>query len=472
MPSGIPPDAEMILFCLPYAGGGASVFRRWPAALRPRIAVRALQLPGRENRYSEPPRIDPDNLARTIAQRADRPYALYGHSMGARLAYEVIRALRRHGAPLPDRLYVGGCHPPHCQDPLVRIAHLPDDGFTAELLALGGTPREVFDHRELRDLVLPVLRSDFTWLARYRHTREPALPIPVVAFAGAADRIAEPTAMLGWAQHTSASFQLHTLPGRHFFLHEEHDRLTRMIAADMLGTRRAPALPDADEVHLYLAALDLLPALTCATGELSTAESHHAAQLLDDADRRRYVGRHVLLRRILRRYGVNVGTTELRTTPQGKPHVSHLSALRFNLSHSDGLGLVAITRNQEVGVDIERLYRTTDHLPLCHGALDDDERGEIDNLPESERAAAALRIWTAKSAILKATGDGEAVKPDRFGFAGQRPGAPWRARVGPDLARLVPWKVTHLPLDGATAAVAVTRPRWRLRFQTITDSIP
>ena len=104
--------AAVKLFCLPHAGAGASAYARWPAAFGASVQVHAIQLPGRENRIRETPSIDPDALAATLAGSAAGPYALFGHSMGARLAFEVVRRLRAAGAPLPEVLYVSGCRAP------------------------------------------------------------------------------------------------------------------------------------------------------------------------------------------------------------------------------------------------------------------------------------------------------------------------------------------------------------------------
>jgi surfactin synthase thioesterase subunit/phosphopantetheinyl transferase len=474
VPAGPSRDAETILFCLPHAGGGPSAFRRWRHVLPSAIAVHAVAFPGREHRLGEPARVQPDAIAEAIARQAgSRPYAVYGHSMGARVAFEVVRALRRRGAPLPVRLYVAGALPPDRCDPLARVARLPDDGFVSELVALGGTRNGMLEHPELRQLLLPLLRTDLNWLAGYRYRDEPPLPVPVVAFAGAGDRVAAPPVMLGWARHTAASFRLHTLPGRHFFCHDELRRLAALITADLLDpTPGVLRLPDDDEIHLWLADLDRLPGACAAHAELSPREADHARRLPYDVRRRRHVGQCVVLRRLLRRYGAPVGTAELPVGVLGKPRVNHPGDLRFSLGRSAGLLLVAVTRGHEVGADIERLDRVTDLDAFCQGALDTDEQAELARLPEPDRPAAALRFWTAKEAVVKASGDGLAVGPDRFGFAGQRPGTPWRARVGPDLARLAPWKVTHLPLDGAVAAVAVTLGTWRMSFATVTDDTP
>ncbi|MGE5828320.1 MAG: thioesterase domain-containing protein, partial [Micromonosporaceae bacterium] len=229
------PDARSILFCLPYAGAGASAFRGWRRAFPAAIDVQPIQLPGRENRIAEAPTFDADSVARAIARRADRPFAIYGHSMGARLGFDVIRALRRSGSPLPVRLYVGGCYPPDVVDSfVVRIARLPDDEFIPGLEEFGGTPAGVLDHPELRELLMPVLRADFAWLDQYRCHEEDPLPVPIVAFAGLADRLVQPGQMEGWARHTSAGFQLHAVPGDHFFLISDVARLRDRITRDFL----------------------------------------------------------------------------------------------------------------------------------------------------------------------------------------------------------------------------------------------
>ncbi|WP_431906344.1 thioesterase II family protein, partial [Micromonospora carbonacea] len=111
--AGSRPQAPVRLFCLPYAGAGASAFRHWQGAFGADVEVLPVQLPGRENRISEDPRFTVADVAAAIAGRADRPYAIYGHSMGGRVGFEVVRALARTGGPLPLRLYVGGGRAPH-----------------------------------------------------------------------------------------------------------------------------------------------------------------------------------------------------------------------------------------------------------------------------------------------------------------------------------------------------------------------
>jgi len=239
-------DAAATLFCLPYAGGGAGAFRAWRQAFPSMVDLQPIQLPGRENRITEPLCIDPEAVAGAIAARADRPYAIYGHSMGARLGFEVIRSLRRRGARLPVRFYVAASRPPDLDEPIVRMADLPDDDFVRGLENLGGTPTGALDFPELRELLLPVLRADFKWIDGYRYEPGAPLDVPIVGFAGLSDASVPPELMGGWDNHTSGGFQLHTAPGDHFFLHSSAAQVTRIILLDLLEAIAPPSTPRGD----------------------------------------------------------------------------------------------------------------------------------------------------------------------------------------------------------------------------------
>jgi surfactin synthase thioesterase subunit len=231
-------DAEVFLYCLPYSGAGASVFRHWSKTLPSAVALCAVRLPGREQRIAEPHDIDPEQIASVIAATADRPYALYGHSLGARVGFEVLKALRRHGAPLPIRFYPAAARPPDVIDPLAAEAvDLPDDQFLALLTERLSAPTDLRDEPELRDLMLPVLRADLGWIHRHRYCPEPPLPVPIVALAGEEDREYGPDEMLGWARHTSSTFQVRTISGDHFFVGTA-EGLTALLADELVGEIR------------------------------------------------------------------------------------------------------------------------------------------------------------------------------------------------------------------------------------------
>lgn len=232
--------ARVLLFCLPFVGGGGAAYRLWDARTPPELGVEPVLLPGRERRLAEPPEFDPATVAAAVLARAgDRPFGLYGHSMGARLGYELTAQLHRRGGRLPLRLAVGGARPPDEVDPVLRIVTLPDEEFARELVAMGGTPPEVLAHPELRELLLPTLRSDFSWLRDVPPPAGDPLPVPIDAYAGDRDDVADAAAMAGWERHTSAGFALHEVPGDHFLIVEPPARLLDRLAADLLGTARA-----------------------------------------------------------------------------------------------------------------------------------------------------------------------------------------------------------------------------------------
>ncbi|MDP9845614.1 thioesterase II family protein [Streptosporangium lutulentum] len=233
------PRAAFRLFCLPYAGAGAGVFHPWPSALAPGVEVVGIQLPGRENRIVEPAEIDLSELATAVADAAaadNRPYALYGHSLGARLAFEVVRLLRRADAPLPVRMYVGAARAPHLSGSAMfdGLSLLSDDELVARVVAGGGVPEAVADEPELLELLLPALRADFTWLDDYVYQPEPPLPVAITAFAGTLDRAVSVEQVAAWEQHTTAGFVLHRIDGDHFFLQDRLTDLTALLTADLM----------------------------------------------------------------------------------------------------------------------------------------------------------------------------------------------------------------------------------------------
>jgi len=212
------------------------MYATWQQAMGSKVGVLPVRLPGREARLNEPLSHSPDEIAAAIADRADRPYGIYGHSMGGRLGFEVVRALYRMGAQRPVRFYPAACRPPDQPDPLSYVVTLSDDEMLDALdEQLGGDQAELREYPELLELFVPVLRSDMEWLAGHRYQPGTPWDIPIAGFAGADDRQPPPWEMHGWARQTTAPFRLHTLPGGHFFLRTATDQLTGLIAADLLG---------------------------------------------------------------------------------------------------------------------------------------------------------------------------------------------------------------------------------------------
>ncbi|SBT39347.1 thioesterase domain-containing protein [Micromonospora auratinigra] len=273
--TGSRPQAPVRLFCLPYAGAGASAFRRWQQGIGPDVEVLPVQLPGRENRISEDPRFTVADVADAIASRADRPYAIYGHSMGGRVGFEVVRELRRTGRPLPLRLYVGGARAPHVTAPSLfdGLSRVDDDELLRRLAEGGGLPAELFDHPELVELLLPLLRADFGRVDGYRYSPGEPLPVPLVAFSGVHDRAVTRAHSAAWAEHTAAGFTLHELDGGHFFLNDRLPDLLAAIRADLTDALAAASAPAPTAGSASVAA----GSASVAGGSASTARSSSSA---------------------------------------------------------------------------------------------------------------------------------------------------------------------------------------------------
>ena len=231
------PQARVTLFCLPYAGGSAAIYRTWVGAAPPALRVVPVELPGRGRRFAEPPFTDIAALVEPLAQAllplAQQPFALFGHSMGALIGFELARRLQRGAAPMPARLFVSGSPAPQLPPTRRDIHDLPEDEFEHELRQLNGTPEEVLANAELMQLVAPLLRADFKLCETYRCAGAPLLACPISAFSGADDAEAGAEQMRPWREHTAAEFTLRQLPGDHFFLNAARDRMIQAIVQDL-----------------------------------------------------------------------------------------------------------------------------------------------------------------------------------------------------------------------------------------------
>ncbi len=229
--------AGLTLFCFPYAGGGASAYRRWKENLPAGIEIARIQLPGRENRIRERPLASMDKLAPAVAagilQSADRPFIFYGHSLGARIAFETVRVLRRQGGVQPRHLFVGASDAPQSPWPYPLLHQLPENEFIdAMQRRYGGVPQPVIDDPELRALLIPTLRADVELMETYRYSFEPPLDCSITAFAGTQDRMVSRAMMDGWRDQTNQRFQLHLITGDHFFLNSANKTLLDLIHAE------------------------------------------------------------------------------------------------------------------------------------------------------------------------------------------------------------------------------------------------
>lgn len=226
--------ARLRLFCLPYAGAGATVFNRWPAALGSGVDVVPIALPGRDRLRNDASPIQPEVIAHGLLPLLDCPFAVFGHSFGAQLGFEVLRALRFLGAPEAAALIVSGCRPPDVPDGAGwydNCSQLDDAALVRQLVAGGGIPAELADCQDLLQLFMPAFRADFGWLDDYRFRPEPPLATPLVALAGRADLVSPAADMHGWRRQAASSFALHLVEGGHFFLRESFTEVMALVTA-------------------------------------------------------------------------------------------------------------------------------------------------------------------------------------------------------------------------------------------------
>jgi surfactin synthase thioesterase subunit len=232
----------MKVVCVPHAVRGASLFYPWASRLPEWAELSAIQLPGRESRMSEPPltRLADilDGLLAEILQKLDRPYVLFGHSLGALICFELARALRRRGAPLPAGLFVSGRRAPSLPSPDGNIHTLPDQEFVDELSRrYNGIPQVVRDYPEMMRILVPIMRGDLTVLETYSFVAEPPLGVPVFLYGGQDDVQMTPASIEAWRAISAGDLTLRLFPGGHFYLQDDRERLLDVLTADLAWLR-------------------------------------------------------------------------------------------------------------------------------------------------------------------------------------------------------------------------------------------
>jgi surfactin synthase thioesterase subunit len=215
------PAAPVQLVCFPHAGGSASFYLPVAVALSPGIDVLSVQYPGRQDRLAEPCVDDVGTMAEHVVAAVrpvlDRPVALFGHSMGAVVAFEVAQRLERDSSVDLVRLFTSGRRAPAVsRDDTVHLRD--DDGLVAELRSLSGTDTQVLDDDELLRMVLPAIRADYRAVETYRAAPGSVVRCPITALIGTDDPRVDPHEAKMWQQHTTGGFDFHEFAGDHFYL--------------------------------------------------------------------------------------------------------------------------------------------------------------------------------------------------------------------------------------------------------------
>ena len=232
------PGARLRLFCFPYAGAGASVFAQWARAMPAEIELHAVQLPGRETRLREapykqfPPLIEA--LSEALYPLLDKPFAFFGHSLGALISFETARHLRRQYGQEPAHLFVSARRSPQFPEPGPALHALPDAAFIAQMQQrYNGIPQVILQDRELMQLFLPIIRADMELLEGYRYVDDRPFGCSLSAFGGWEDKHAPESELLAWRTQTLKDFTLKMFPGGHFFIQTARSELLLALSQNL-----------------------------------------------------------------------------------------------------------------------------------------------------------------------------------------------------------------------------------------------
>ena len=213
------------------------VYQRWVDKMASGVEVCPVQLPGRGNRIRETPfrHMTPlvESLDDALSPYLEGPFAFFGHSLGAIVSFELALKLQREGRKIPLHLFVSGRRAPGIPRQHPITYNLPDSEFVEELKRLNGTPKEILDHSEFMQLMLPVLKADFEISETYKHSGEPLRDCPITAFGGKQDEDVPQHFLEAWQEHTTGPFKQRMLPGDHFFLHASEQLLLAAVNQEL-----------------------------------------------------------------------------------------------------------------------------------------------------------------------------------------------------------------------------------------------
>ena len=231
------PQASVRLFCFPYAGGAILPYCGWADKLPTYVEVCPVMIPGRASRLTEPAftRLLPlvSAIAEAMLSHLNRPFAFFGHSMGATIAFELARHLRGEYGCVPLHLFVSGCRAPQLPRKTTPIYNLPESEFIAELRRLNGTSDEVLENPELIRLLIPTLRADFEVCGTYEYQAESPLDCPISTYGGLQDPDIGRTDLEAWSEQTTESVSVRMLPGGHFYINAPNSRLLQILLEDL-----------------------------------------------------------------------------------------------------------------------------------------------------------------------------------------------------------------------------------------------
>jgi medium-chain acyl-[acyl-carrier-protein] hydrolase len=233
---------SLTLFCFPYAGGSSQIYRNWQGYVRPDISVCLIHLPGRGKRINERPFTKLNTLvealADAIADQLQRPFAFFGHSMGALICFELAREIRRRHGRTPSQVFASGRRAPQLPSTEPPSYDRSDEEFIAALKRLNGTPPALLDQIETRNLFMPVLRADFEIVDTYSYVPDDPLPCPISVYGGLQDHRIPVPDLRAWEIQTSANCTVRMCVGDHFFINNPGRDFFSVLRRELLAARR------------------------------------------------------------------------------------------------------------------------------------------------------------------------------------------------------------------------------------------
>ncbi|EBI6201050.1 thioesterase [Salmonella enterica subsp. enterica serovar Infantis] len=224
---------EKRLFCFPYAGAGASVYRDWATHVPENVQICRIQLPGRENRLNEPAFTQLEPLVSRLLEAmapliTDKQFVLFGHSMGGILVFELCRRLAQQGGPLPEKVFLSATRPPHLADPS-PLHHLPDPEFIEALRIRGGTAEAMLSSPVFLEIFAPALRCDLMIAESWHQPNTPPLPVQLVVLNGRQDNIVKVAGREVWQRYSTVEPWVIDFDGGHFFIHSHAQAVRQAV---------------------------------------------------------------------------------------------------------------------------------------------------------------------------------------------------------------------------------------------------
>ncbi len=226
-------NVRLRLFCLPYAGGGASIYRLWQQSMPEDIQVCKIQLPGRENRINEQAIDSMEVMIKTLTKQLlaylDKPFVFFGHSMGAMISYELARYLANYTPFAPYHIFVSACRTPDTLNTQTTY-HLSGDEFVESLRQRGGTNEVLLNNKEYMQMVEPTLRADLKLIEQWHHNNINKLDCPITVLGGVNDTLVSPALLKQWNRYTNNVFELKLFDGGHFFINDTSNSIVSIVA--------------------------------------------------------------------------------------------------------------------------------------------------------------------------------------------------------------------------------------------------